>query len=79
MRDNSGSPSDAFADWRVKQRPMLFDNAVLATQRGAPINDVARGVVREHGMTIVWIERASSPIGAESRGLELLGGTTLAT
>ena len=56
---------------------MLLDAAVLATLCGAPVNDVARGVRRKHGMTAVRIEHVSTLDG--SKRIEQLGGTTLAT
>ena len=55
MDDSSGAPSHAFADWRVEQRPVLLDKAVSATPRVAPISDVARGVLRDHGVTVVLV------------------------
>ena len=74
-----GPPHHALADWRVEQHPELLDNAVLATPGGVPINDVARGVLREHTMTGVRTERVPSLTDAESKRLGVLRGTTLAT
>ena len=67
MGDNAGPPNDAFGDWRVEQRPVLLDKAASATPRVVPISDVARGVLRDHGVTAVLVERVSSLTGAESR------------
>ena len=77
--DTSGLTNNAFLDWRVEQRQVLLDNAVFATLLGVPINDVAPGVLREHGMIVVWVECEFTLIDAGSQPLGLLGGTALAT
>ena len=67
--DTSGLTSHAFLDWRVEQRQVLLDNAVLATLLGVLINDVAPGVLREHGVIVVWVECVFTLIDAESQPL----------
>ena len=77
---NSGPPKRAFADSPLERRHVLLHKAVLAPpRRGVPINHVARGVLREQGVTAGRIERVASLSGAESQRLELNGGATSAT